>query len=99
MRNRFDQLAKNILRDALQLLGTVETQAEVFSAPQAIDVWCVPDPARRAAGLDLGMLAQIEDCPLDEVRIGMPLEMTIGKIKTDTKTGKTVVGHKYRPVT
>jgi hypothetical protein len=24
--------------------------------------------------------------------------MTIGKIKTDTKTGKTVVGHKYRPV-
>jgi hypothetical protein len=63
MRNRFDQLAKNILRDALQLLGTVETQAEVFSAPQAIDVWCVPDPARRAAGADLGMLAQIAPEP------------------------------------
>jgi hypothetical protein len=63
MRNRFDQLAKNILRDALQLLGTVETQAEVVSAPQAIDVWCVPDPARREAGLDLGMLAQIASEP------------------------------------
>ena len=63
MRNRFDQLAKSILRDALQLLGTVETQAEVFSEPQAIDVWCVPDPARRAAGSDLGMLAQIATEP------------------------------------
>jgi hypothetical protein len=63
MRNRFDQLAKNILREALQLLGTVETQAEVFSEPQAIDVWCVPDPARRAAGVDLGMLAQIASEP------------------------------------
>lgn len=65
MRDRFDQLAKNILRDARQLLGTVETQAEVVSAPQAIDVWCVPypDPARRAAGLDLGMLAQIASEP------------------------------------
>jgi hypothetical protein len=28
----------------------------------------------------------------------MPLELAIGKIKTDTRTGKTVVGHKYRPV-
>jgi uncharacterized OB-fold protein len=51
-----------------------------------------------ADGKDLRVLSQIEDCPLDEVRIGMPLELTIGKIKTDTKTGKTVVGHKYRPV-
>jgi hypothetical protein len=63
MRNRFDQLAKNILRDALQLLGTVETQAEVFSEIQAIDVWCVPDPARRAAGAELGMLAEIASEP------------------------------------
>jgi len=46
---------------------------------------------------NLRILAQIEDCPLEEIRIGMPLEMTIGKIKMDTKTGKTVVGHKYRP--
>jgi hypothetical protein len=64
MRNRFDQLAKNILRDALQLVGTVETQAEVISAPpQAIDVWYVPDPALRASGRDLGMLAQIASEP------------------------------------
>jgi len=47
---------------------------------------------------DLRVLVQLEDCGLDEVRIGMPLELTIGKIKTDPKTGKTVVGHKYRPV-
>jgi hypothetical protein len=64
MRNRFDQLAKNILRDALQLVGTVETQAEVISAPpQAIDVWYVPDPALHAAVRDLGMLAQIASEP------------------------------------
>ena len=77
MRNRFDQLAKNILRDALQLLGTVETQAEVVSAPQAIDVWCVPypDPACRAAGLDLGMLAQIasEPCMIEPFHSALDL--------------------------
>ena len=49
-------------------------------------------------GKDLRVLAQIEDCSLDEVRIGMPLELTIGKIKTDPTTGRTVVGHKYRPL-
>ena len=67
MRNRFDYLAKNILRDALQLLGTVETQTEVVSTPQAIDVWCVPDPALRAAASDLGMLGQIasESCMIE----------------------------------
>ena len=51
-----------------------------------------------ADGKDLRVLAQIEDCPLDLVRIGMPLELTIGKIKTDTRTGETVLGHKYRPI-
>src|SRR4051794_22855765 len=75
MSNRFDQLAKNILRDALQLLGAVETQTEVFSAPQAIDVWCVPDPARRAAGPDLGMLAQIasEPCMIEPFHSALDL--------------------------
>ena len=64
-----------------------------FETPYILGLVELPD------GKDLRILAQIEDCPLDEVRIGMPLEMTIGKIKTDSKTGRTVVGHKYRPVT
>lgn len=63
-----------------------------FESPYILGLVELPD------GKDLRVLAQIEDCPLDEVRIGMPLELTIGKIKTDAASGKTVVGYKYRPV-
>ena len=63
-----------------------------FDSPYILGLIELPE------GKDLRILAQIEDCPLEEVRIGIPLELTIGKIKTDLKTGRTVVGHKYRPV-
>lgn len=62
-----------------------------FEAPYILGLVELPE------GKDLRVLAQIEGCALEEVRIGMPLELTIGKIKTDQGTGKTVVGHKYRP--
>ena len=63
-----------------------------FDTPYILGFVELPD------GKDLRVLAQLEDCGLEEVRIGMPLELTIGKIKTDSVTGKTVVGHKYRPI-
>ena len=47
---------------------------------------------------DLQVVAQLQDCEPEEVRIGMPLEITIGKIKTDFSTGKDVIAYKYRPV-
>jgi len=48
-------------------------------------------------GKDLQVLAQLEDCEPEEVRIGMPLILTTGKIKTDLSTGKDVIAYKYRP--
>ncbi len=47
---------------------------------------------------DLQVVAQVEDCEPEEVRIGMPLAITTGKIKTDIRTGKDVIAYKYRPV-
>ena len=47
---------------------------------------------------DLHVVAQLEDCAPEEVRIGMPLAITIGKVKTDFSTGKDVIAYKYRPV-
>ena len=49
-------------------------------------------------GKDLQVLAQLEDCKPEEVRIGMPLIITTGKIKTDLSSGKDVIAYKYRPV-
>jgi uncharacterized OB-fold protein len=48
-------------------------------------------------GKDLHVLSQLEDCKLEEVRIGMPLILTTGKIKKDLSTGKDVIAYKYRP--
>jgi len=46
---------------------------------------------------DLHVVAQLEGCEPEEVRIGMPLVITTGKIKTDVSTGKDVIAYKYRP--
>ena len=48
-------------------------------------------------GKNLRILAQLEGCREEEIKIGMPLELTIGKIKTDPATAKKVIGYKYRP--
>ena len=47
---------------------------------------------------DLIVVAQLEDIEPEEVKIGMPLEITTGKIKADFTTGKDVIAYKYRPV-
>jgi len=49
-------------------------------------------------GKNLRIMAQLEGCTEDKVRIGMPLELTIGKIRADSSAGKTIIGYKYRPV-
>lgn len=48
-------------------------------------------------GKNLRVLAQLEGCTEEEIRIGMPLQLSIGKIKIDPATGKKVIGYKYRP--
>jgi hypothetical protein len=59
MRTRFDQVAKQLLRDSLASAGTVKTEAEVSHDVQHIDVLFELDPARRAALTSLGLLGKL----------------------------------------
>jgi hypothetical protein len=61
--NHADQLSKNILRDALSLASTSETEVEVLAATQRIDVYAVPDPARAAERRRMGLLGKLSEEP------------------------------------
>ena len=63
-----------------------------FELPYIMAVVTLPESK------ELHVVAQLEDCEPEEVRIGMPLTLTIGKVKTDFSTGKDVIAYKYRPV-
>jgi hypothetical protein len=63
MHHRFDQFAKNILRDALSRACTSETEVEVLAATQKIDVYSVPDPARAAERAQMGLLGELSAEP------------------------------------
>jgi uncharacterized OB-fold protein len=89
-----DQLMEEVFigeKGILQTYTIVRVAFPNFDAPYVLGLVELPEAK------DLRVLAQIEDCALEDVRIGMPLVLTIGKIKTDPATGKTVIGHKYRP--
>jgi hypothetical protein len=57
--HRFDQVAKNILRDALSRACTAETEVEVLAATQKIDVYTTPDPGRAAERARMGLLGEL----------------------------------------
>lgn len=60
MNNRFDQFAKQLVRDGLSPSGQVVTDAEVAPDAQRIDVWFVPRAGRPLKGLAwLGLLGRI----------------------------------------
>jgi hypothetical protein len=63
MRNRSDQFAKNILRDALSRASAAETEVEVLASTQKIDVYCVPDPARDGERAQMGVLGELSAEP------------------------------------
>jgi len=65
MHNQSDQLSKNILRDALRSVSapTPDTEVEVLSATQRIDVYAVPDPARAVERGKMGLLGEISLAP------------------------------------
>lgn len=43
------------------------------------------------------LIAQLEDWQDKELRIGMPVELTIGRIKRD-QAGNSIIGPKFRPL-
>ncbi len=61
MRTRFDQFGKQMVRTALETCGPVETDAEVPADTRRIDLWFMPDPARKAVPDQFGVLGRIAD--------------------------------------
>ncbi len=49
MRSRFDQFAKQMIREGFAPGGAVETDAEVSPDARRIDVWFTPNPALPAS--------------------------------------------------
>jgi hypothetical protein len=48
VRTRFDQFGKQMVRAVLETRGPIETDAEVPADTRRIDLWFMPDPARRS---------------------------------------------------
>ncbi|MCD6590663.1 MAG: Zn-ribbon domain-containing OB-fold protein [Candidatus Aenigmarchaeota archaeon] len=44
------------------------------------------------------VLSQIVDCEVDEVRIGMPVEVCFRRIRSENDSGLILYGFKFRPV-
>ncbi len=67
MRQKHDQLAKRILEQALQKVGTVSRQHEVSPDALYVDLWFIPDPEAAAERGRLGLLGEMvsEPCLLE----------------------------------
>jgi len=61
MRTRYDQFGKQMVRTAIEVRGSVETDAEVPAAPRRIDLWFVPDATRASPTDHLGWLGRLID--------------------------------------
>ena len=70
MRQRFDQLAKQIITGALELSGRVDAEYQIVGPAQAIDIWFRPDPALAGNLAYAGLLGQMarEPCMIEPFR-------------------------------
>lgn len=59
MYTRFDQFGKQMVRAALAMRGSIETDAEVPADTRRIDLWFVPGSARELGTDHLGLLGRI----------------------------------------
>jgi len=81
----------------LQGEGTLASYTIVYQAPEGFE-----EQVPYAVGLvDLvegpRLTAMLSDVDLEELRIGMPVEMVIRKINEDGKRGLINYGYKFRP--
>jgi hypothetical protein len=73
MRNRFDQLCKQIAQETLRLSGLTAVHDEILPEPQYADIRHEPDPACAAARARLGLLGGIaSSLCLIEIYSGAP---------------------------
>lgn len=59
MRTVFEQLVKQVVREAASPAGAIETEAEVSPDAQRVDLWFNPDPARLSHLAPFGLLGRI----------------------------------------
>lgn len=78
--------------------GILHTYTVVRIGYEGFDVPYVLGVIELSDSRDVHVLSQIEDCDPEELHPGMPLALTIGKIKKDVTTGKDIIGYKYRPI-
>lgn len=78
--------------------GTVYSHTAVYSAPEGYGEFA--PYAVALVELEEGPLvtAQLTDVDLDEVEIGMPVEMVTRKLREFGEDGVIVYGYKFRPV-
>lgn len=73
MRNRFDQLCKQIAQEALRLSGLTAVHDEILPEPQYADIRHEPDPGCAATRARLGLLGRIaSSLCLIEIYSGAP---------------------------
>jgi uncharacterized protein len=82
---------------ALSGEGTLYSYTVVYQAPAGFD-----EQVPYAVGLvDLvdgpRLTAMLSDIDLDELRIGMPVEMVVRKLRDDGEKGTIQYGYKFRP--
>ena len=78
--------------------GTVLTYSIIYTAPESF-IGQVPYPVA-IIELDEGpkITAQIVDCKIDEVKIGMKVKSTFRKIQEDGYIGAIHYGYKFKPL-
>jgi len=64
MRTRFDQFGKQMVRTALEIRGSVETDAEVQAETRRIDLWFTPGETCASAPDHLGWLGRMTGGPI-----------------------------------
>jgi uncharacterized OB-fold protein len=87
----------NMKEKKLNGKGEIETYTIIHVAPEDFEEQ-VPYPIA-IVKLDEGpkVTAQIVDCPLQQVSIGMRVEQTFRKIQQDGSTGAIYYGYKFKP--
>jgi hypothetical protein len=93
MRHRFDQLAKQIGREALSPCGVTVVNDEIVPDAQYADIRHEPDPTRDAERARIGLLGDLARCPCiieafahapnpDEVRACMSKHLTLWRMRS-----------------
>ncbi len=82
----------------LEPKGEVVTYTVIHSAPEGFEKQTPYIMAIVRLKEGPSLTTQIADCDIDEMKIGMPVEMVFRKIRESGKGGPIYYGFKFRPL-